>query len=91
MSSFIRSHLLRRTLKPLKWPPSRRHYGSPPPTYPSYDPVHVAPGILEKKSPLQSVLRWFIAGACIGLPAYWILWLGQKVSIPYCLFPIYEG
>jgi hypothetical protein len=23
----------------------------------------------------------------VGLPGYWILWLGQKVSIPYSTLP----
>ena len=77
----IRNQLLRRSIRSFKW---RRNYSGPPPTYSTYDPVHISPGVLVKKSPLQTVLTWFLAGACVGLPSYWILWLEQKVSIPYC-------
>src|SRR5271170_7172895 len=64
----------------------RRNYSSPPPTYPANNPVHVSPALLGQRSQLSTFLRFCLAGASIGLPAYWILWLGQKVSIPYCTF-----
>ena len=62
----------------------QRRYSGPPPTYPVNDPIHISPGVLERRSPLRSFLQIFLAGAFVGLPGYWILWLGQKVSIPYC-------
>src|SRR5436190_14029648 len=62
----------------------RRQYSLPPPTYPAYNPIHVSPEILGRRKGLSSFLRWCLAGAFVGLPGYWILWLGQKVSIPYC-------
>ena len=40
--------------------------------------------MLGRRTALSSFLRWCLAGAFVGLPSYWILWLGQKVSIPYC-------
>lgn len=63
----------------------RRNYSSPPPTYPATNPIHVSPAILGQRSQLSTFLQVCLAGASIGLPAYWILWLGKKVSIPYCM------
>lgn len=65
----------------------RQHTGAPP-TYPPNNPIHIRPGVLQaQRSPLSSFLRWTVAGAFVGLPGYWILWLGQKVSIPYSTLP----
>ena len=69
----------------------RRNYSSPPPTYPAHNPIHVNPALLGQRSQFSSFLRFCLAGASIGLPAYWILWLGQKVSIPYCKPPYVGG
>src|SRR5271155_1491790 len=65
----------------------RQYSSSPPPTYPNNNPIYVSPEILRQPSKLSRVLRWFLFGTFVALPSYWILWLGQKVSIPYCKFP----
>ena len=64
----------------------RRQYSTPPPTYPANNnPIHISPENLgRQRTALSSFLRWCVAGALVGLPSYWIIWLGQKVSIPYC-------
>lgn len=83
----LRNMLFRRFRLPKS---SHRPYSGPPPTYPTYDPVHVSPEILGRRSTVSTFFRWFVAGIFVGLPSYWILWLGQKVSVPYCI-PLLEG
>lgn len=76
---------LRRTAGLFQKCHTRRQFSGPPPTYPANNPIHISPAALEKRSPLQTFLKWCVAGAFVGLPSYWIFFLGQKVSIPYCI------
>ena len=70
----------------------RRQYSGPSPNYAANNPIHLPPTFLARHPPaLSSFLRWCLAGAFVGLPGYWILWLGQKVSIPYCIPSFWDG